>query len=448
MSLTAYFEKIPIFRNFVLPLIASPVRRRLASGAFWGGVAGVGTKGLTIIASFFLARLLGQEGLGEYGVINNTAGMIGSMAGFGIGATITKYVAEFKGKDPERAGRILALSMGVTFILTFSYGAMFVVLAPWLAKCTLAAPHLAPMLQISALTVAMGVVNGVQMCSLAGCESFKASTWSMVVCTVIQTLAVVFGAWKWHLHGAVCALAMSMVVTIIVTRWVVAKEWKRFGIRLNWNKAWTEWQVLSQYSIPTFLGTMMVGPITWGCVALLANQPGGYAQLGIYHATNQWQTAIQFLPGLIGTATLPVMAERYGDRDVNGSVRVMKGMMGVIAIIVIPITCVVCFFGRWIMKGYGDVFLSGTTTLYLSVMTAALLAIMTPVGQFLAASGKMWTAFLMNMGWGSSMCLLSWFFVKWGAEGLAGARLIAYLIHAVWTLGFIVIIQKKGHSLK
>ena len=33
MSVVAYFERFPLFRDYVLPLIASPTRRRLASGA-------------------------------------------------------------------------------------------------------------------------------------------------------------------------------------------------------------------------------------------------------------------------------------------------------------------------------------------------------------------------------------------------------------------------------
>jgi len=239
-------------------------------------------------------------------------------------------------------------------------------------------------------------------------------------------------------------LALSMVVTVAATRWVVAQEWKRFDITLNWREAKREWRVLIQYSLPTFLSGMSAGPVFWGCNALLANQSNGYAQLGIYNAANQWQSAIQFLPALIGTAILPVMSERHGNGDVQGGLRVMKGMMGVTALIVVPVTLLICVCGPWIMRGYGTSFVSGYWVLVLSVVTAALLAVMTPVGQYLAACGRMWTAFAMNAGWSICMIGTAWLMVRWGAEGLAGARLIAYLVHAIWTLGFVVIIRKGG----
>ena len=404
----------------------------------------MGARVLTLGSSFFLARILGQQGFGEYGVINSTTAMISGMAGFGIGTTIIKYVAELREKNPARAGRILALSTVVTTASAALYGGVFVIFAPWLAARTLAAPHLAPMLQISAITVALGVVNSVQICSLAGCEAFRASSAINIVSAITQTVLVLIGAWFWQLHGTVLALAVSMVISGVVTRWCVAKELKRFNITLVWREAWSEWRVLVRYSLPTFLSGMAAGPVVWGCNALLANQPNGYAQLGIYNAANQWQTAIQFLPGLMGTALLPVMSERYGNGDAQGGVRVMKGMMGVTALIVMPLTLLICVIGPWIMRGYGASFVSGYWVLVLSVVTAALLAVMTPVGQYLAACGRMWTAFAMNAGWSVCMIGAAWLMVRWGAEGLAGARLIAYLVHAVWTLGFVAIIRKEG----
>ena len=439
----SYLAKKTYLRERVLLLIASPTRRRLAKGAFWGGLAGVMTRGFTVIASFFLARILGQNGFGEYGVINSTTAMIGGLAGLGIGTTVIRYVAELKGKDPTRAGRILALSTVVTTVSAVLYGGIFVVFAPWLATRALAAPHLAPMLQISSITVALGVINSVQSCSLAGCEAFRVSSAINIACTITQTVLVLLGAWFWKLPGTVVALALSMVGAVAITHWAVKKETKRLNITLQWREAWSEWRVLIRYSLPTFLSGLSVFPVFWGCNALLANQPDGYAQLGVFNAANQWQNAIQFLPTLIGSAILPVMSERHGSGDKQGSVRVMKGMMALTALIVVPLTVCVCVCSQWIMRGYGLSFVSGYWTLCLSVVTAALFAVMTPVGQFLAASGRMWTAFVMNTGWGVCMIVASWLMVRWGAEGLAGARLIAYLAHSVWVFSFVIYQQKS-----
>jgi O-antigen/teichoic acid export membrane protein len=82
-----------MIKQYINKLLSSPTRKRLASGAIWGGVAAGGSRVVTVAASFFLARILGQVGFGEYGMVNSTAGMISSLAGMGIGLTVTKHVA-------------------------------------------------------------------------------------------------------------------------------------------------------------------------------------------------------------------------------------------------------------------------------------------------------------------------------------------------------------------
>ena len=431
-------------RTRLLGYCGTRTRQRLARGAFWGGVAFAVSRGVSIVVSFLLARILGQVGFGEYGMINTTAGMIGGMAGLGIGTTVVKHIAEFKTSDPDKASRILALSSGITWISSLLYAGVVVALAPWIAAKALAAPQLEPMLRISAFTMAFMVVNGVQTSSLTGCEAFRANTVLGVVCSLLQSGLVLAGAWKWGISGAVWGLAAAMLATVWLTRHVVVREWRRFHLGLRWRDAAKEWRVLLDFSLPTFLSGISVGPVLWGCNALLANQPGGYGALGIYNAANQWQQVIQFLPGLMGMALLPVLSEKCGQGDVQGSFSVMWKMVKLVAGVVLPLAILVSLMSPWIMRGYGESFVAGHWTVVLSVATAALLAMMTPVGHLISASGRMWIGFWMNAGWGAAMLLASWWMVRWGAEGLAAARLIAYVFHAAWTFGFVMILKRQG----
>lgn len=435
---------LSVARTNLLGYFGTHTRQRLARGAFWGGVAFAVSRGVSIVVSFLLARILGQVGFGEYGMINTTAGMIGGMAGLGIGTTVVKHIAEFKTSDPEKASRILALSSGITWISSLLYAGMVVVLAPWIAARALAAPQLGPMLRISAFTMAFMVINGVQTSSLTGCEAFRTNTRLGIIGSLLQSGLVLAGAWRWGLSGAVWGMAGAMLVTVWLTRRAVVREWRKFHLCLRWRDAAREWRVLLDFSLPTFLAGISVGPVLWGCNALLANQPGGYEELGIYNAANQWQQVIQFLPGLMGMALLPILSEKYGQGDRQGSFSVMWKMVKLVAGIVLPLAILVSFLSPWIMRGYGESFVEGHWTVVLSVATAALSAMMTPVGHLISASGRMWIGFWMNAGWGAIMLLASWWMVRWGAEGLAAARLIAYLLHAVWTFGFVYAIKKRS----
>ena len=121
----------------------------------------------------------------------------------------------------------------------------------------------------------------------------------------------------------------------------------------------------------------------------------------------------------------------------------MWKMIRVTAVIVIPLALLLSVAGPWIMRGYGESFVSGSTALVFSVCSAALYAMITPVGNLIAASGCMWIGFWMNTAWGAAMLLSSWSLVRWGAAGLAGARLVAYVLHAGWSFGFAVWLRNR-----
>jgi O-antigen/teichoic acid export membrane protein len=88
----------------------SSFTRRLLTGAFWNTLGGVASRGLNIFVVVLIARILGKKSFGEYTIILNTMIMFQVFAEFGLGLTATKYVAQFRYAEPEKAGRIIALS--------------------------------------------------------------------------------------------------------------------------------------------------------------------------------------------------------------------------------------------------------------------------------------------------------------------------------------------------
>lgn len=111
LILSYILSKSPWLSRFKARLSESPLAYRLARGAFWSLIGGVGSRALTLVSSIIVARLLGKEGYGEVGMVQSTIGLFGVFAGFGLGSTATKYIAEYGIKDPEKAGRILNLTL-------------------------------------------------------------------------------------------------------------------------------------------------------------------------------------------------------------------------------------------------------------------------------------------------------------------------------------------------
>ena len=430
----------PVFNR----IVNSPIGYRLASGVFWSMAGAVISRGLMLAAWVLVARMLGKTGYGELGMIQSTVGMFGVFAGFGLGLTATKHVAEFRRSDPDRAGRIIGLS-GLVAMVTGGLMAMgLFIFAPWLAEHTINAPHLAGVLRIGALILFINALNGAQTGAMSGFEAFKTIAYVNLFVGLISFPILVGGAYFGGLTGAVWALAINLGVNWLLNHLALRKEARRYNVPFTFRNCSRELSILWKFSLPAVLAGSLVGPVNWACSALLVNQPDGYGEMGIFSAANQWYAMLLFLPGLLGGVVLPVLSERLGQKDTRQSTKTMVLAIKVNALLVVPLVLLVSIDSPYIMSLYGESFKSGWPTLVVVLLTAGLLAGQTPVGQIIAASGKMWINFAMNMGWAMIFILGTLLLIGFGSLGLATARAIAYIVHATWTFGFAYFVVLRG----
>lgn len=70
-----------------------------------------------------------------------------------------------------------------------------------------------------------------------------------------------------------------------------------------------------EVSISNMLSNVMVGPVIWVANVIIINTPGGYGQLGIFNAADQWRYALTFLPGVIGNVLLPLLSANINEKN-------------------------------------------------------------------------------------------------------------------------------------
>ena len=125
--------------------------QEVLSGSLWSLLGAIVSKGLIFVAWVLVARILGSDGYGQFGIIRSTVLMFTTFAGFNLGITASKYVAELKLNNKERTGRILGLTLSFGLITGAVVSVVFYLAAPWLALNTLHAPQITSELQIGAL---------------------------------------------------------------------------------------------------------------------------------------------------------------------------------------------------------------------------------------------------------------------------------------------------------
>jgi O-antigen/teichoic acid export membrane protein len=427
-----------LFRVFHRPAAAqeAATSHRFLHGISWGVLGGAVSKALLLLANVLLARFLGKTAYGEYGIIQNTIGMFGIFAGLGLGLMATKYVAQYKYTDPEKAGRVLGLSSMVAVGSGLLMALLLFILAPYLAAATLAAPHLTQSLRVGTLLLFLGAVTGAQTGALYGFEAFRKISIINVVVAVLCIPVTLLGVWRWHLTGALWAGVIVLLAQWGINHWVMRSECRNHGLSPNMAGVWAELPILWHFALPATLANIMIAPVTWAVSALLVNQPNGYAEMGIFNAANQWRTVLIFIPTLIGQIITPIMSERLGVGSNATARSMLRTSIIVSAIAVIPAALLLGAVSPWIMGQYGAAFTSGWPVLLVVLATVSLVALQTPIGNVIAASGRMWVGTAMNAGWGLVVIISALLLKSYGAFGLAAAFFIGYVVHSIWTFWF------------
>jgi len=415
---------------------AVPLGRRLVRGAFWTLVGAVAARALRLPISIVLARFMGPVSYGELGIASASIDLFGVFAGLGLGLTATKYVAEFKLKEPARAGRIIAVTSVVAIVGSAAVSLVLFVLAPWLAAHTLAAPHLTIPLRIGSLALLFSAISGAQAGALYGLEAFRVTATLQAIVGVLDLPFMLGGYFVGGLNGVLWGMAASRATNWLLTLFALRAEALRHGIADIFGEWKRELAIVWKFSIPAALAGIMVIPVNWICSALLVNQARGYAEMGAYNAANQWYATLMFIPSVLGIGLLPIVSERMGARDGKSSGGILKTIIKVNGAILMPCAVGMSLLSPWIMRIYGAGYRDAWPTLIAVLWTAAILGVLNPVGDVIAASGRMWIGLLMNAGWATVYILSTLLLVHRGSLGLASSRLIAYAIHATWTLVF------------
>jgi len=249
---------------------------------------------------------------------------------------------------------------------------------------------------------------------------------------------VVPGVLMGGLDGAILGMNAALAASAAVNQVVLHREARSRGIRIKMYRLSEEWPVLWRFSIPAFLAGLLVTPVNWACSAMLAREPGGYGELGLFNAANQWFNALLFLPGVLGQVVLPALSEQVGSGKRAGARHLLVLSLLANSIIAGSLVVVLGGLSPTIMALYGKDFAGGWPTLMVVLVTAGLVAVQNPVGHMIVASARMWVGFLMNLGWAVAAIALSQGAVRWGAYGLAWARLGAYVLHSVWVFWFVL----------
>lgn len=411
----------------------------MAKSAFWSLSGGIISRFFTIFSSIITARILGKIGYGEVGIIQSTLGIFGVLAGMGLGASATKYIAEFRENNPARAGSVAQLTMLISYISAGVLSLICLGLSPYLATNTLGKPELTSLLAAGSFFLFFTTIGGVQFATLSGFEAFKEVARLNIIQGLLTPVITIPLVWLYGIKGAIAALTVHSAIACIISSFATKKQKQIYKIpKSKLLVVWREWPLIWEFGIPAMLSGLMVVPVTWLTNLILVRQSDGYGELGLFNAANQWRAVVIYLPGLLTTAMLPVLSSTHSQNDKSDFRNAFEMNLRATWLVALPLSILAVTLGGPLGSLFGKNFV-GIGPIIVVLMLASFFNIAnTPVGTALAGAGQMWIGMFMNLLWGLALVLFAYLLIpKYGALGLGVAYLVAYILHTVWQMIYV-----------
>jgi|GEM_PF-146220 len=414
--------------------LKSGIAKKISQGIIWTFFSTIVFRSIIFLTSVCVARILNREGFGEFGMVRATIDMFVAFAGFGLGLTTTKFIAEYKLNDKAKTGRIIKMSSIVSWTIGSVIGIILLISADALATRSLHAPGLANDIKYGAVAILFYSVNSAQNGTLAGFEAFKSvAKINMIAGTVNFPISIIL-VWYFGIEGAVIGLASNAVIIAILGFFEVRKVALKHDINVNEKGALREYKILTHFSLPAVLSNILILPVTWFCNAILIKQPNGFENLGIYNAGLSIMLMVNVVNNMLGQVLMPYAVLNFKAR--SKKFEMLNSMMPWAIGILISLPCMFIPEAGDVLFGKNFSGAELRMTIMIIMISTVIISYRQGIIRNAAAGSYMWWNMLNNCCWGLIAILVMYLLKNKGAEGRAAAFGIAYICSTVIFIPF------------
>ena len=412
--------------------------KKLTEGAAWNGLAQIMYRGLVVLGMLITARILGLERFGQLSILYNTTMTFHVVASLGLIMTGTKLVAELHAKDKVRTGRIIALCHYVAAVSGGLVGLGMLLAAPWIATEILNDPGLAFGVRLTALLLLFQVLADSTLGINLGFLAFRGIFVTNAITGVAAFALLIAGAHYKGVPGALIGLAIAEAIRFLLLFRLSHRSAADDDVPRTWRFPSDELPVIWQVSLPAMATAILWLPVTWIGTLMLVRQPGGFSEMGLFGAANQWFSLLLFVPGVVTQTILPILSGQVGDGGRREARSLALRSAGVMLALVALIAAPLLLASPWITAAYGPDFQAGVWVFILMLAAAVAAAPQGILGNFLAAENRFWLRFRLNLLWATCYLAAAYYLVVQGAVGLAIALIIAYAVRTLATLAYVL----------
>lgn len=382
--LTSKKKKLPIIKTINF-------KDKLVIDSVWSVFGNVFGKGIALLAGIFIARFLGKEVYGEYGIIRNTILSIGVFSTFGLGYTATKFISELRVKCPEQIPIFIKYSNKITFIFSGLMALILFVTADLISTYWLKIPHLGFSLRILSILIVFNAITTSQIGILSGFGKFKEIA---KINTTIGFLTFIFSAlltYLYNLNGALLALLIVQVFNCAFNFFVVKSELKKYEKAVGGDKRMLKNILI--FSIPVALQEAIYSVTTWLSSVFLIRY-ASIGDLGLYTVVVQWNAIILFIPGILRNVVLSHLS--MSNSNFQDHSNILKKTIFINFISTLVPCMFVLIFSSEIAASYGISFNDLDQLISLSVFTTIFTSVSNVYAQAFTSLNRNWLMLLLR----------------------------------------------------
>jgi O-antigen/teichoic acid export membrane protein len=445
MTIASVISVLP-FQPVLVRASKNGLVTRLLSGAFWSVCGNALAQVLGLFAGIVTARWLGRAEYGQLGLILSTANLFAVIGGAGLGLTASKHIAEYRKSDPAQAGRIIGISAHTALITGGVAVLLMVSLAPWLSASVLGAPALERPLAVSAGVLFFASINGYQIGVLTGFEAFR----TLALATAIRGVAgfpfLLVGAVYFGLEGAVIANVAVAGINCAVHALLLKRQCRTHGIPVVYRPKASEFRLVYRFSLPVLLASLSYTPAVWLSNAALARK-SGFAEVGMFNAAMQWQTAVMFFANAVANLGVPMLSSVLPEKNSRLYRRVLGMNFLATSGLAVATAVPIMVASPYIMRAYGSSFASGYMVLIVATIATVISSLNIAVGQAIWSLNAPVAGMVLSLLRGGLLVGSSLALAGYGAVGLASAYVITAVVQTLMQIPYMAYLLRKQARL-
>lgn len=411
------------------------VGRRYVKAAIHTGLGGVVSRVLSGLAPIVLARYLGPKEYGVYTLVLSLVGVVAGVSHLGQNTALQKFLPEYFVRDRARGGAILADTIVLVGGILAIVCTAFFFLSGWIASSIYHEPSLIHVFEFSALLVLFLSLFNLASSVVAGLLDFKSYSMAVVIRSAGFFVLGWAGVWLLGLYGALSGQLLAYTLGLAFLTWAGLKATRRrFPRTVRTAFSRSILKEIFSFAFPAFLAGMLVGPAYWWANTLLARD-SGFVQVGLFGVAFVLARLIMVVPSSLSVPAVSFMSETYASSERNGFALLVGQNVRLVWALTLPISLGCALFSPWIVTLlFGSAYRDAIPLIGVMCLAALLMAINNVIGSAIAASGRMWQGFAINLFWLAVFLVSGLLLIpRWGSFGLAISFAISYLAFTIFT---------------